>query len=93
MMVLCDYSFGRSNGDYVLTLTPADASESLPTEPPPACRSKQLDPFKAQTEIMRRFLEHDMGGYRIVTDEDFYREEQMRSEQNGLKPARRLDAE
>lgn len=95
MMALskCDYSFGRFNGDYVLTLTPADAPESFPTEPPPACRSKQLDPDKARMEIMRRFLKHGMGGYRIVTDEDFQREEQRRSEQNGLRPARRLDAE
>ncbi|OJW31174.1 MAG: hypothetical protein BGO51_03535 [Rhodospirillales bacterium 69-11] len=95
MMALarCDYAFGRFNGDMVLTLTPADAPDAFPAEPPPECRSKQLDNEKARQEIMRRFLKHGMGGYRIVTDEDWQREERKRSEQSGLRPARRLDVE
>jgi len=95
MMALArvDYAFGKFNGEMLLTLTPADAPDSFPTEPPPACRSKQLDPEKARFEIMRRFLKHGFGGYRIMTDEDFQREEKRRSEQNGIRPARRLDTE
>jgi hypothetical protein len=95
MMALarCDYAFGRFNGDMVLTLTPADAAESFPQEPPPECKSKQLDNERARAEIMRRFLKHGFGGYRMLTDEDWQREERRLREQNGHKPARHADWE
>jgi hypothetical protein len=95
MMALaqCGYTFGRSNGDMYLTLTPADAPESFPADPPPALKSKQLDNERARAEIMRRFLKHGYGGYRIITDEDWQREEKRLSEQNGHKPARHVDWE
>jgi len=90
----CDYAFGRSHGDMHLSLTQsADAPEGYDTEPPPALRSKQLDDVKARAEIMRRFVNHGVNGYRIMTDQDWQREERRRCEQDGYRPARRLDAE
>ncbi len=93
MMALAryDYAFGRIQGDLVLSLTPADGD--LPIEPPPGCRSKLQDSERARAEIMRRFLKSGIGGYRMVTDEDWQREENMRAAQSGVRPARRLDAE
>jgi hypothetical protein len=95
MMALahCDYSFARSNGDVCLMLTPADAPENFPVEPPPGCRSKLLDNEMARAEIMRRFLKNGYSSYRIVTDEDWQLEERRRSEQNGYRPARHVDWE
>lgn len=90
----CDYAFGRSNGDMHLSLAQSDdAPEGYDTEPPPALRSKLLDDTKARTEIMRRFVNHGVNGYRIVTDEDWQREERKRCEAEGVRPARRIDAE
>lgn len=90
----CDYGFGRFNGDMVLTITQTDdAPEGYETEPPPALRSKLLDNDKARAEIMRRFVNRDLNGYRIVTDEDWRREEQGRCEREGSRPTRRLDGE
>lgn len=95
MMALarCDYAFGRFQGDMVLTLTPADAPDAFPQEPPPECKSKQLDNERARAEIMRRFLKNGFVGYRMMTDEDWQREEKRMSEQNGNKPARHVDWE
>ena len=95
MMALaqCDYAFGRFSGDVHLTLRPADAPDSFPAEPPPECRSKLMDDAMARAEIMRRVLKNGYGGYRIVTDEDWQREERRRSEQNGYRAARRIEIE
>jgi hypothetical protein len=95
MMALarCNYAFGRFNGDMVLTLTPADAPDAFPQEPPPECKPKQLDSETARAEIMRRFLKHGFGGFRMMTDEDWQREEQRRREQNGYRPACHVDWE
>jgi hypothetical protein len=90
----CDYAFSRFNGDMLLSITQADdESEGYDTEPPPALRSKLLDDAKARAEIMRRFVRHGINGYRILADEEWRREEQKRCEQDGLRPARRIDAE
>jgi len=90
----CDYGFGRVNGDMCLSITQTDdAPEGYETEPPPALRSKLLDNDKARAEIMRRFINGGIGGYRIMTDEDWQREEHKRSEQEGFRPARRVDVE
>ena len=90
----CEYGFGRFNGDMVLTITQTDDTpEGHETEPPPALRSKLLDNDKARAEIMRRFLKHGINGYRIMTDEDWQREERGRCGQEGLRPARRVDIE
>jgi hypothetical protein len=96
MMVFarCEYAFGRFNGDMRLSLTQADdASDGYETEPPPALRSKLLDDQRARAEIMRRFVNRDLNGYRILTDEDWQREERRRCEQEGYRPVRRIDAE
>jgi hypothetical protein len=90
----CDYGFGRFNGDMVLTITQTDdAPDGCETEQPPALRSKLLDNDKARAEIMRRFLKHGINGYRIMTDEDWQREERKRCEQEGFRPARRVDVD
>lgn len=90
----CDYAFGRFNGDMVLTMTAADdASQGYDTEPPPSCRSKLLDDAKARAEIMRRFVRHGVNGYRIVTDEDWEREERKRCDADGSRPTRRVDVD
>ena len=89
----CDYAFGRSNGDMHLSLAQSDdAPEGYDTEPPPVLRSKLLDDVRARAEIMRRFVNHGVNGYRIMTDEDWLREELKRCEQQGHQPARRVDA-
>jgi hypothetical protein len=90
----CDYAFGRSHGDMHLSLTQlADAPEGYGTEPPPALRSKLLDDVRARAEIMRRFVNHGVNGYRIMSDQDWQREEHRRCEQGGYRPARQVDAE
>jgi hypothetical protein len=90
----CDYAFGRFNGDMVLTMTQTDdASQGYDTEPPPSCRSKLLDDVKARTEIMRRFVRHGVNGYRIMSDEDWQREERKQCDAEGVRPARRIDVE
>jgi hypothetical protein len=90
----CEYAFGRVNGDMRLSLTQSDdAPEGYEKELPPALRSKLLDDFRARAEIMRRFINRDLNGYRIMTDEDWRREERRRSEQEGYRPARRIDAD
>ena len=90
----CDYAFGRFNGDMHLSLTQTDdVSGGYETEPPPALRSKLLDDHGARAEIMRRFVNRDLNGYRIVTDEDWQREERRRCKREGWRPARRIDAE
>ena len=90
----CEYGFGRFNGDMVLTITQTDdAPEGYETEPPPALRSKLLDNDKARVEIMRRFINRGIGGYRIMADEDWEREERKRCEQEGFRPARRVDVD
>jgi hypothetical protein len=90
----CDYAFARFNGDMVLSLTQADeVSDGGETEPPPALRSKQLDGDRARTEIMRRFVNRDMNGYRIMTDEDWHREEIRRCDREGSRSVRRIDQE
>lgn len=90
----CDYAFGRFNGDMYLSLTQADdASDGFEAEPPPALRSKQLDNDKARMEIMRRFINRDLNGYRIVTDDDWQREERKRCERQGSRPVRRIDVD
>lgn len=90
----CDYVFGRIEGDMFLSIIPADdAPEGEETEPPPALRSKLLDDAKARAEIMRRFVKYGINGYRILADEDWQREERARCEREGLRPARRIDAE
>jgi hypothetical protein len=90
----CDYAFSRFNGDMHLSITQAeDQAEGYDTDPPPALRSKLMDDAKARAETMRRFVKHGINGYRILTDEDWRREEQRRCEHEGLRPARRIDAE
>jgi len=90
----CDYAFGRFNGDMTLTLTQADdASDGYEGGAPPALRSKLLDDQRARTEIMRRFVNRDLNGYRIMSDEDWQREERRRCEQKGLRPVRHIEAE
>jgi hypothetical protein len=90
----CNYAFGRSQGDMHLSLTQQDdVPQGYDTEPPPALRSKLLDDVRARTEIMRRFVNRGVNGYRIMTDQDWQREERKRCEQEGYRPARRLDAE
>lgn len=90
----CDYAFSRVNGDMHLSLTQADdVSDCDNAEPPPALRSKLLDDARARTEIMRRFVNRGVNGYRIMTDEDWQREERKRCEQEGFRPARRVDVE
>ncbi|HEY1749596.1 MAG TPA: hypothetical protein VGG11_22905 [Xanthobacteraceae bacterium] len=88
----CDYAFGRTNGDMHLSLTQSDDAPSE-TGPPPALQSKLLDDVRARAEIMRRFLKHGFNGYRIMTDEDWQREERKLCEQQGYRPARRIDVE
>jgi hypothetical protein len=89
----CDYAFGRFQGDMHLTLTPSDAADDVAMETPPACRSKLMDDAMARAEIMRRFIKQGMGGYRIVTDEEFAREERTLAAKSGLQPARRVEFE
>jgi hypothetical protein len=90
----CDYAFGRFSGDMHLTLSRADdASDGYETEAPPALRSKLLDDHRARAEIMRRFVNRDLNGYRIMTDEDWQREERRRCEQEDFRPPRRIEAE
>ncbi|MGD0143415.1 MAG: hypothetical protein ABSC92_09665 [Rhizomicrobium sp.] len=90
----CDYAFGRFNGDMHLSLTQTDdVSDGDNAEPPPALRSKLLDNDKARAEIMRRFVNRDLSGYRIVTDDEWKLEEQRRCEREGSRPARRIDVE
>jgi hypothetical protein len=96
MMVFarCEYSFGRFSGDMHLSLTQADdTSDGYESEPPPALRSKLMDDAMARAEIMRRFVNHGVNGYRIMRDEDWQREEQRRCEHEGLRPVRRIEAE
>jgi hypothetical protein len=88
----CDYAFGRFNGDMHLTVTPADdASGGFEAEPRPECRSKLLNNEMARAEIMRRFLKRGVNGYRIVTDEEWQREERRRAEEQGIRPTRHIE--
>ena len=78
----------------VLTITQTDdAPEGCETEPPPALRSKLLDSDRARAEIMRRFVGRDLKGYRMVTDDEWQREERRRCEREGSRPTRRIDVE
>jgi hypothetical protein len=84
MMALahCNYAFGRIDGDLHLTVTPLDdVPEEYLHDPAirarmfPEYRSKYLDDEIARNDLMRRFLKHGLGGYHIVSDEEYAREE------------------
>ena len=84
MMALahCNYAFGRFEGDLRLTVTPmGDVPEEYLTDPAirarmfPEYRSKFQDDEIARNDLMRRFLKHGLGGYHVVSDEEYAREE------------------
>jgi|ERR1700679_1051145 len=95
----CDYTFGREQGDMRLQLKPLeDEPEEYFANPAtrerfvPEHRSKLPDDNEAREELMLRLLKRGVRGIRIVTDEQYEREEtRRRNDQNESEREFRVD--